>query len=892
MTHAALFFSFIFIFLNFSFDYPSFGLHGILVPLISQLTFLLSSFYLSKRRVDFKLVPFLFNASFIALLLHIVNINIAMMLNTSQFKFLYFLAAIALSLLAIYSILTQITFKFALYLIVLNSSVLFLPVYLDIGGSTLTSIAILSTLLYAILTSKIKFMCKDPYNIILMLFILWITLSTIFSSYYGSTIVAYLKIFGFITLSILIGSIDIRELKGIFYGFLTIAILISIFSLIHVGERIYYMGLSDGLNHRLFLDDIHPSHLADFVVLLMPFLINFVVKKKGLTGASEWASKISILGLILTLLLILFTTFSRSCWLGILLGFLIYSSSSIYINLKIYKLKDIFTLRNIFVASILIIIFSLLFYSKPVQNRIKGKLNIEGIKGSGRFADWGVTLKMVKDNPILGNGLETRPFLYSKYKLDPAYRHISGYFVGLSHNVFLGIASDIGVIGLILFITIILFSLIRMALILRWGSNLTIMPASVIASIISVMPSFLAGTLLDTSHILFWIILGLAQNLCSKYKNELFPLPSQYKESQKNTRWMRFLIIGMLIVITLINLIRFYSRYENRMGEELFQLKKYNEALFHFKRANFIFPFSSHYDFSLAETFEKIGSVEEAKKSYEGAISKNPTYAKYYAQYAIFLNSIGEYRDAIQKCKIAIELDPYLSSGKYYFDLGVIQLQHNNLSGINNIKEALQIEPGLAKEFAKKYGKNKLVEIVTILEEEIAGLENSEKKERLLLRVPVIYGAISETPEQKKFYQFLEENYKESFFVLVRLIRFYRVTENFIKCSEISSDALERGVSDPVFFNEAGMCYFANGEYKKAKDLFKKSLNLWEEIHLYNYIAYKYLELIYREENDEINYKISLKRTKYLDRHLDYDFTKMKQNQPDSYILEQFEEIY
>ena len=108
----------------------------------------------------------------------------------------------------------------------------------------------------------------------------------------------------------------------------------------------------------------------------------------------------------------------------------------------------------------------------------------------------------------------------------------------------------------------------------------------------------------------------------------------------------------------------------------------------------------------------------------------------------------------------AVQLDPFVASGKYYYDLGISQIYRQELvNGIKNLKEALKIDPNLAGDFSKMVGIDKTIEIASMIKMDIDRIKNNVEKERLLLRLPLLYTNIGAKEEREKLYLFMETNY-------------------------------------------------------------------------------------------------------------------------------------
>lgn len=149
---------------------------------------------------------------------------------------------------------------------------------------------------------------------------------------------------------------------------------------------------------------------------------------------------------------------SYSLWFCIFL-FILYL---IFRKIKSIKIRKIF-LWTIFSAFVL----SILFLFTLGQNKVKNF--IEQKAGPNRLVYWSIAVDGFNEKPLLGWGLESYQYVYTKY-FDPIIKtegYAKEYWVDKSHNIFLDEMVTSGFLGtlfLILFYFIIGFLLLKKAL--------------------------------------------------------------------------------------------------------------------------------------------------------------------------------------------------------------------------------------------------------------------------------------------------------------------------------------------------------------------------------------------------------------------------------------------
>ncbi len=207
----------------------------------------------------------------------------------------------------------------------------------------------------------------------------------------------------------------------------------------------------------------HPNVLGGYLAILLPWLVFSIKRIKGKFAISYMLLTISCSAAALYL------SFSRSAWFAGILGLL-----------AVFGL--IFRKRK----SLPSLFYSLLPSAYSLSFLRRAELN------------W-IALEMIKNNPLLGVGLNNFTIAMDKYG------KISGWvrFLQPVHNVYLLIASEIGLLGLVLFLCL-LFSAFR--LLLRKKNYLLLISLTQIALLC--LSDHYFWTLQQTC-LFFWLLVGL-----------------------------------------------------------------------------------------------------------------------------------------------------------------------------------------------------------------------------------------------------------------------------------------------------------------------------------------------------------------------------------------------
>lgn len=191
-------------------------------------------------------------------------------------------------------------------------------------------------------------------------------------------------------------------------------------------------------NDRLFSTFYHPNALAFYLLVVISSCM-FVVKSSLVkVGAKE---RCFVFFMMLVMVVVLLGTQTRSSWIALFLVFFIYS---------------ILAERKYLIYVVLgaVIAFSL----PAVQNRISDLFeendNIEYFEASNslewRQIAWSDSFSFIKEKPIVGHGYNTFSYYY------PFFSRLNELRGFDAHNVYVQVTFDMGFLGLILYLSIVI----------------------------------------------------------------------------------------------------------------------------------------------------------------------------------------------------------------------------------------------------------------------------------------------------------------------------------------------------------------------------------------------------------------------------------------------------
>jgi O-antigen ligase len=276
---------------------------------------------------------------------------------------------------------------------------------------------------------------NTPINLLLLIFFIIIFITFLRSAYFKESLRGLLRVPKYILLYFSIVEFlckNEERLKRIFWVFIIIGgftFLNGIFQSIFGFDILRHRTIDrfDYL-HRISASFVHPNDFGAYLISILPLYLSFFSpsfsKRKKLILIC-----ISALGFYCLL-----RTASRGAWLGFIIGMIVY--------FFYYKKKISLVIPFVILAFILC--------SPNGFNRIVGLFKIEKNTVWERIQLWKGTWNMVKIHPFLGFGINTFSDYFPKYK--PA----SYPDVRYTHNSYLQMWSEIGIFGLLTFLSIVL----------------------------------------------------------------------------------------------------------------------------------------------------------------------------------------------------------------------------------------------------------------------------------------------------------------------------------------------------------------------------------------------------------------------------------------------------
>jgi len=387
--------------------------------------------------------------------------------------------------------------------------------------------------------------------------------------------------------------------------------------------------------------------------------------------------------------------------------------------------------------------------SITAAERAASAFDMQGSSLRTRLLIWNSTIDMIKDRPLFGSGLGTFPLYYLDYQADflqnnPGYMQFLGK-AAETHNEYLQIWAEMGIIGLLSFLLIII-------IFYRTNLNLIKKVKTIEGKIIIIgLISGIAVTLIHSTfsfpfHIpavgaAFWFLIGISmasENIfCNKSKEikiiDFKKISFFSEKNKKDYKWVRAtLIITVLILMTLVintfvikpyrsELYLYQGRrwlidknYKNALsvlsfareldphngrvlhalGATYYNLGKYNQGIYYLQEAKkYMIDINTFYILGLS--YSKLNMFKEAEEEFKQVIYLNPKFTEGYHYLGLLYFKRKDYTKAIEQWNNILKIEPDLST-KYIvlYNLGMVYEKKEMLDkALEYFLQALRLVP-------------------------------------------------------------------------------------------------------------------------------------------------------------------------------------------------------
>ena len=281
--------------------------------------------------------------------------------------------------------------------------------------------------------------------------------------------------------------------------------------------------------------------------------------------------------------------------------------------------------------------------------RMSSILEVKEIGIAGRICAWQDTLKMVKEHPFLGIGLDTFGLAFQKYKSTGFVRIVGKNIIAdYPHNEFLQVAATMGLIGLAVYLWVwITF--------LRAGIRLTLRnrrftaeqnkpePSDPVEGLASAVPFIIPGILASvvalliqnqfgfstlTTSTLFWFLMGITMALKNRmldtdYRSLAQEVELDAGKSRKSVtvqrkfqlmRWIFYPVISAFTVFLIVLILRpYFADRHFKRGLVYSKYKIWDKAILEYQSSLSLNPRAEKYRTNLGNAYRESGKLAHSK---------------------------------------------------------------------------------------------------------------------------------------------------------------------------------------------------------------------------------------------------------------------------------------
>ncbi|KXS44342.1 MAG: O-antigen polymerase [Candidatus Frackibacter sp. T328-2] len=439
----------------------------------------------------------------------------------------------------------------------------------------------------------------------------------------------------------------------------------------------------------------NPNYLSSFIGPVLPINFHLLLTEKK---KSIRVSLFMTFAVIYTALL-----FARTR--GVFLGLIFISG---FILFTFYKYLDrgyLIKRKRIIVTVLIIIMISTAIFSGDIpfsdeeMGSLASRFEQESLLSSSnqrRIMMWSITWEMIKDAPVIGNGIGTYDYLYPHYqkeflalKGNHDYKILAGR-AAEAHNEYLQLGAESGILAAIIFIMMLMYVAYTFFKKMPYSNSqqnllLIILGSSLLIIAIHSLVSFPLH--LMQTGILFWGLLSITNNFL-EMEGELVSLNK--KLNIGHVRGIKIVISCFLIILVVITTSIFISNRKLAAGwyQEIDE-GNLEKAKQYYQQAIKYNPYDGRSKERLGAVYSKLGWFKKAEEKFdlakEGIISK-----ELYNEIGMNFGRQGLHDKAIESFKKAIAFYPKQSN--VYLNLGLA----NKMLGEKLIEEN-RIEAGVTR---------------------------------------------------------------------------------------------------------------------------------------------------------------------------------------------------
>lgn len=497
---------------------------------------------------------------------------------------------------------------------------------------------------------------------------------------------------------------------------------------------------------------------------------------------------------------------NRGGYMGFIAGF---SLGAVLLSARLILEDKVSLKRVISYALAMVLLFALFLAFHP-----SGKKAVEKFKTSfdlnhptiqTRLHAWKAALNMIKDHPIVGVGMgnyEIFSWRYQTQKLEEMTLKTNTR-VDKTHNEYLQVFSELGIIGLALFLWL-LFEIVRTGLLGVFRCPYEFFPyilAFLMGVVAILVDSLFAFPLQFPATVVhFWIYTGVIMVIADLRGSKFFNRIYEFVEKTGPPFIIVFLSLLTVTMVTFSVLAyrMVQSEWHYRAGQLLKAIPKLRASLREYNLANEYEPFNERVYYDRAFVKLKLGDVNGAIEDLAKCLSYVPYFGKARKEYAIILYKANRLDEALSEFLEAAKTH-FMGRGEIYSFVSLIYL---NKGLIDEARKYLEMADDYLPEKPGKFDADIFFNLGTVA----LSIGDEERGEKYLLKT------IELNPDEVGAF--------------INLGVLYVKRKDYDRALEYLKEAERRDNTSPILYYNMAVAYAEKGEADIALEYLEKALTL------------------------------------------------------------------
>ncbi|MFQ5584352.1 MAG: O-antigen ligase family protein, partial [Calditrichia bacterium] len=416
-------------------------------------------------------------------------------------------------------------------------------------------------------------------------------------------------------------------------------------------------------NFVIYATMTNKNIFASFMFFTLPFSLY------GYFFLEKWWRVPSAISLLVSLLCIVLAT-ARAVWVAILIGGIAAAiAGGIVFRKQISSPQNRQKLKKTAWSILVVFFLALILYfvnmktiNFMVETKVRGAINLDS-SSYHRLLLWKKSLQMIKDHPLLGVGPGNWKIFINGYGTAGLTSAQGKVLYQRPHNDYLWIASESGILSLLLYLAFLGMGLFYQLRILKRFKNIDEQLLGLFLFFGTtgfIVISFFSFPRERISHmVLFLIILALTVSLYHK----AVPAKGQWKKPRAALWYLPYVAVLLSLGIFLFGFSRYQSEVHLRKAQRAWNVEKWKPMIVQTQKAQSPFytmdPTSTPVAWYLGVAKVSLKKYNQALSDFLQAYRVNPYHLQLLANLGTCYELLGKHEMAIKYFKKALAVSPH-----------------------------------------------------------------------------------------------------------------------------------------------------------------------------------------------------------------------------------------